>query len=566
MKIRSLEMLALFVCCSGAAYACSSDEPAPVQSGNDASVGGTESGGAAGSGSGGKPSTGGKGSGGAGVASGGAQEAGLGGNADAEAGAAGGASGASSGGAAGSGTGGRGTGGGTGAGGADAGDGGCVATNALQCQSPYFKVPYPKENTHTDKKAMLGKILFWEEQMGELNTMACGTCHRSVAGGSDPRAATLAAQQPGPNGVFETQPDINSDDIRGAQGVPHCTFPADAGITDKTVQVTQRKPPSYFDAMFALGVFWDGRAGFCSSSGTVNGCFVDPDTSNVLIQGQLDTATQRNIGGALEAQSVGPPVSSVEMACSDQTWPRIHAKLATVVPLDKAQSVPADMRQFIVDHHNNYPEMFADVYGSTNKVNSSDPDNVINTRRIAFAIATHERRLTSNQTPWDKWNAGDNSAMTQKQIDGFRLFVTAARCQLCHTPPLFTDMAFHFIGFHDPTVNADASGLKKITNATGDMGKFKTPTLRNVGLREAGGLLHSGDGPGHDLPTVMGLYKAGGLRANSTILPLIDPQLQAVPITPTDIDAIIDFMRNALTDPRVQAELPPFDRPKLGTE
>jgi hypothetical protein len=49
-------------------------------------------------------------------------------------------------------------------------------------------------------------------------------------------------------------------------------------------------------------------------------------------------------------------------------------------------------------------------------------------------------------------------------------------------------------------------------------------------------------------------------------LPLIDQQLQALAITQTDIDKIIDFMRNGLTDPRVKAETTPFDRPKLGSE
>src|SRR6185503_15045384 len=123
--------------------------------------------------------------------------------------------------------------------------------------------------------------------------------------------------------------------------------------------------------------------------------------------------------------------------------------LRSVVPLGLAQTVPADMAQYIVDHHNRYSEMFQDAFGATAKVSSTDSDDVINTRRIAFAIATHERRLTSNQTPWDKWNAGDNSAMTAQQIQGFSLFMGKGKCGVCHTPPLFTDLSFHFLGFHD---------------------------------------------------------------------------------------------------------------------
>jgi cytochrome c peroxidase len=418
---------------------------------------------------------------------------------------------------------------------------------------------------------MLGKILFWDEQMGELDTMACGTCHRAAAGGSDPRASMAGAMQPGPNGTLETQPDTLSDDIRGGMGTPHCTGLFDGGtpnITNTTIQVTQRKPPTYLDAMFSLGVFWDGRAGYCPSTNSVNGCFIDPDTGNVLIQGQIDSVTQKKIGGALEAQAVGPPVSSVEMACSDQTWPKIHQKLKTVVPMGLVQTAPQAMTDFVVAHHNSYPEMFQDAFGTDAKVNSTDSDDVINTRRIAYAIATHERRLTSDQTPWDKWNAGDNSAMSAQQIQGFSLFMGKGKCGVCHTPPMFTDFSFHFIGFHDPNVanNQDVTGLEKITGLATDKGKFKTPSLRNVGLREAGGLLHSGDGPGHDLNSVMTMYKSGGRRTETPILNLIDPQLVAVLLTTTEMSDIIEFLRNGLTDPRVKNETAPFDRPKLRSE
>lgn len=561
MKLRSLERSVLALGCAFLVYACSSDSEAPAPHGQPEA-------GAGGKGTGGKTETGGKQSTGGKASTGGKfgvqPEASV-PDASPESGTEAGAGGSDGGG----GTGGKsGTGGAGGAGGGTAGtDGGCG--NPLQCLAKYPKVPYPAENVHTDKKAMLGKILFWEEQIGELGKNACGTCHRTESGGSDPRAADVAARQPGPNGVLETQPDMLSDDIRGGQGVPHCAVLVDGGaptVTDTTVQVTQRKPPTYLDAMFALGVFWDGRAGYCAATNIVNGCFTDPDTGLVLIQGQIDPVTNRKVGGALEAQSVGPPVNSVEMACAGQTWPKIHAKLKDAVPLANAHARPQDMVDFIVSHNNSYPQMFADVYGTTNKVNSADSDDVINTRRIAFAIATHERRLTSDQTPWDKWNAGDDGALTTRQVQGFSLFMGKARCGTCHTPPLFADGLFHFIGFHDPNVTADTSGLKKITGNNADLGKFKTPTLRNVGLREPGGLLHSGDGPGHDLPTVMQLYTLGGLRSVSSIAPLIDQQMEVLQLDSAEIGAIIDFLRNGLTDPRVRDQLPPFDRPKLSTE
>jgi cytochrome c peroxidase len=371
--------------------------------------------------------------------------------------------------------------------------------------------------------------------------MACGTCHRPGAGGSDPRASQASAIHPGQDGLFGTE-----DDRRGAQGIKRCTdtagvisYKADATF-GLNVQVTSRKPPTYLDAMFAADLFWDGRA---------RSQFIDPDTSQVAIAS----------GGGLESQAVGPPMNDAEMACENRKWPSVHAKLATAQPLQFARDIPTEMLNFIASYPT-YPKMFGAAFGTEE----------INTKRIAFAIATHERRLTSHQTPWDRWNAGDDTAMTPAQVRGFELFMGAAKCHLCHAPPLFSDAGmagvpvnaeFHNIGFFDEDPNFD-NGREKVTGDPAHRGAIKTPSLRNVGLREAGGLLHTGTGPGADLLAMMQAHKSPPFLDG----PTVDPLMGSLDITDQDISDINDFMRNALTDPRVKAETTPFDRPKLGSE
>lgn len=406
-----------------------------------------------------------------------------------------------------------------------AGSGGMAGGTAF---AAYPDVPYPPENPYSEEKAVLGKILFWEEQMSSDDTMACGTCHRAAAGGSDPRSSQTGAIHPGPDGSFGT-----SDDRRGAMGVQRCEvsggnvmYKSDATF-GTAVQVTKRKPPSYLDAMFAADVFWDGRA---------TSQFRTPDTNELAIMA----------GGALESQSMGPPLSDAEMACENRTWADIITKLQSVQPLALARNIPNDMKDFIAANPT-YPDMFAAVYGSSE----------ISTKRIAFAIATHERNLTSNQTPWDRWNAGDMTAMTPAQVRGFELFMDKAKCRLCHAPPLFTDGIFHNIGFVALDVNFDA-GREEFTGDMMDRGKVKTPTLRNVGLRVGGGLLHSGH---ENMQQVMEAYNVPP-NLSSPVDPLIEP----LNLTQQEIDDVIDFQVNALTDPRVAAEQAPFDRPTLSTE
>ena len=81
---------------------------------------------------------------------------------------------------------------------------------ALPAQLPPPPVPF--ENPLTPEKVVLGKILFWDEQLSSDDSTACGTCHQPEFGGSDPRAAD--ALHPGPDGLFGT-----ADDIRGSFGV-----------------------------------------------------------------------------------------------------------------------------------------------------------------------------------------------------------------------------------------------------------------------------------------------------------------------------------------------------------
>src|SRR6185503_13658971 len=72
--------------------------------------------------------------------------------------------------------------------------------------------PFPPQNPLSEQKRVLGKILFWDEQMSSDNTVACGTCHRPGKGGGDPRQG----RHPGADGIMNTD-----DDTFGSPGVPH---------------------------------------------------------------------------------------------------------------------------------------------------------------------------------------------------------------------------------------------------------------------------------------------------------------------------------------------------------
>ena len=135
-----------------------------------------------------------------------------------------------------------------------------AGTASAQLRPP----PVPRANPLTEEKRVLGKILFWDEQLSSDNTMACGTCHDPSRGGGDARAAF----HPGPNGVFG-----DLDDKLGSSGV-RLTAPGGDYVASPVFglepQVTARAANSFLMAAYAPEVFWDGRAGRT---------FVDPDHS-----------------------------------------------------------------------------------------------------------------------------------------------------------------------------------------------------------------------------------------------------------------------------------------------
>ncbi len=387
----------------------------------------------------------------------------------------------------------------------------CSAANA---QFP--PVPYPAENPFSEEKRVLGKMLFWDEQLSSDDSMSCGTCHISSAAGSDPRIA----EHPGHDGDYGTD-----DDITGSIGVRRANASnllLPDSMFDFEPQVTERSAQPHIMIMYYDQLFWDGRA---------EGTFFDPETEELLIAS----------GGAMESQAVGPVTSDVEMAHMDRDWGEIREKLGRVVPLALATDLPLDIEDAL-PAGTTYPELFEDAFG----------DPTITAGRIGMAIATYERTLIPDQTPFDAFLAGDQNAMGPDERAGWQVFQNS-RCNECHTAPLFTDLTFRNIGVR-PIV--EDGGRFEHTGNSGDRGKFKVPTLRNIKLKPT--FMHNGAFT--TLDEVFDLYATiAGHRTNRDMeLPVI--------IGGNDRFLMERFFFNGLTDPRVEHETFPFDRPTLYSE
>ena len=94
------------------------------------------------------------------------------------------------------------------------------------------------------------------------------------------------------------------------------------------------------------------------------------------------------------------------------------------------------------------------------------------------AIAAFERTLLYTNAPFDRWIAGDESAISDAAKRGFVEFNTRAGCVQCHSGWNFTDGKFHDIGLR----SADA-GRFGVAQDESQRNLFKTPGLRNIAER-----------------------------------------------------------------------------------
>lgn len=100
---------------------------------------------------------------------------------------------------------------------------------------------------------------------------------------------------------------------------------------------------------------------------------------------------------------------------------------------------------------------------------------------LADALASFVRTLETGDTPFDRWMQGDKSAMSAAAVRGRTVFMEKGKCFDCHFGPDFTGDEFRNIGLFDGNALHDA-GRFAISKDSADLGRFKVPGLRNVGV------------------------------------------------------------------------------------
>lgn len=195
-----------------------------------------------------------------------------------------------------------------------------------------------------------------------------------------------------------------------------------------------------------------------------------------------------------------------------------------------------------------YKALFQNAFG----------DEKVTLDRIFQAIATFERTVVSRRSRFDDFVSGKPEALKDEEVLGLHLFRTKAGCINCHNTPLFSDNKFHNDGQTLFGSDKEDLGLYNITKNKEDVGKFRTPSLRDVAF--TGPWFHHGNFP--SLKDVVLFYHLGNpapiqkkyLGIRDSLLPKTSPMLEKLNLTDREIDALIAFMQSISSTPtRVSA-------------
>lgn len=183
------------------------------------------------------------------------------------------------------------------------------------------------------------------------------------------------------------------------------------------------------------------------------------------------------------------------------------------------------------------------------------------------AIAAFQRTLVSDpkKVPFDRWLAGDATALTDSAQRGYALFTGKADCVQCHLGPLLSDQAFHNLGVpRHPQFDGSALvqitahwqnlqrgvseaqyrssdddlGLGYLTRNPADAGRFRTPSLRE--LRYTAPYMHNGVFA--TLREVVDFFDKGGVVPNKA------PQLRPLGLSVAEKQDIVAFLESLSMD------------------
>ena len=375
----------------------------------------------------------------------------------------------------------------------------------------------------------LGRSLFFDKLLSGNRDVACATCHTMVDHAADALSLPIGTGGVGTGGARTLG--------AGRQFVP-------------------RNAPSLLNQGLGLFyLFWDGRVneeGGVGQFRTPTGVTMPPEVRSLL-----------------GAQAMLPVLNRAEMRgdAGDRDVAGDPNELATIPDESPSQVWAAAMRRLLAIQE--YQAKFAAAYPSI-------PERSLGFAQAANAIAAFEiQAFTFSNSPFDRFLAGDNRAMSTEEKRGALLFFGKARCSTCHAGPLLGGQSFANVGA--PQIGPGVGAAAPLDIGRGEdvpfpeyRFAFRVQPLRNVELTAP--YFHSGAyatleavvrhynnadsaqksyDPSNLTPAVRAQYH-GDAATKTAVLETLDFRLrEPLRLTTIEQSQLVVFLK-ALTDPAVR--------------
>ncbi|MHC4960362.1 MAG: cytochrome-c peroxidase [Planctomycetota bacterium] len=337
----------------------------------------------------------------------------------------------------------------------------------------------------------LGRRLFMDPAVSRNGKFACASCHLPEHGFSDPR--------------------VVSEDENGK---------------------TARHSQTLIDLEDGKGFHWDGE--FDMLHELLRARLAD---ATVAVAQANELHTRHFNAAKLRGDKPHGPIyrSKLKNLTPPYYGPNMRRRTTAPVPTPVARRVESGGR---------YAEGFRRAYGNRE----------VTVERIVQAMRRYMLSIRSHEAPFDRFLAGDKTAISAAAQRGFELFSGKADCAACHTGGYqgkrlqLTDHAFRNTGVAFKKVQLDFvgkftadTGFGAMTFVAADLGKFKTPTLRDVERRPP--YMH--DGSLKTLEEVVRYYDRGG-TANGRLHENIKP----LGLTDGEVADLVAFLKTLTSDVR----------------
>ena len=436
--------------------------------------------------------------------------------------------------------------------------------------------PFPADNPYSHAKKNLGEKLFNDTRLSKSKQFSCASCHHKELGFGDGLPHSMGhdgqkGRRNAPNiemsGFFPLLFWDGRAQGLEAQVIGPLSDPMEMANTTQNATKSIQEAQEYY-ALF-VAAFGDEESkklwakhypqNFREAMGEDYERFVREHLQEDFGKGGFDELTKSSQDSAKDSFKTDSTQAMPKTTRQGKQMPKsaddTHSKLSSLPPLKREEvksqaSAVFGNKAFHTLLKDTQTKQASTAPKPLPKSEIAKAKKLITIENITKAIATYERTLVPQNTRFNRFLKGEYSALNDKELFGLDVFRNKGECTNCHYGAILSDKKFHNIGVAFYGRGFQDLGRYEVSKIHSDSGKFRTPSLINVG--KSAPYLHNGISP--NLVGLIHLYDAafpfadtkrfsiGYDTSTDPLAPKLDPLIRELNLTVEEIEALEAFL------------------------